>query len=187
MKEVSFIHLISHAPDHLYRLYAPGPYVSGHRTGPSRHHPGIAATYSISENRLMKVAYHLAHTGIVESIRGKGGGIRLARRPQDIQLGQVIGASEGSIAIVECLAPEGACRFTPCLPAGGNNRRGPRSHVCASRCLHPDGFGAQPTGTSPPARHPALSEASPPVGRRAIPQRKPATSRLNITRLWAQT
>ncbi len=67
----------------------------------------------------MKVAYHLAHTGIVESIRGKGGGIRLARRPQDIQLGQVIGASEGSIAIVECLAPEGACRFTPACRLAG--------------------------------------------------------------------
>ncbi len=81
--------------------------------------PEIAAAYGISENHLMKVAHQLAQTGAVESIRGKGGGIRLARRPQDIRLGQVIRASEGSAAIVECLTPEGACRITPACRLAG--------------------------------------------------------------------
>ena len=81
--------------------------------------PEIAAAYGISENHLMKVAYQLVQAGLVESIRGKGGGVRLAQRPQDIRLGQVIRASEGSAAIVECLASEGACRITPACRLAG--------------------------------------------------------------------
>lgn len=82
--------------------------------------PEIAAAYGISENHLMKVAYRLAQTGVVESIRGKGGGVRLAKRPQDIRLGAVIRASEGAAPIVECLSPEGSCcPLTPsCRLAG---------------------------------------------------------------------
>lgn len=79
----------------------------------------IAAAYGISENHLMKVAYQLAQTGVVESIRGKGGGVRLAQRPEDVRLGRVIRACEGSAAIVECLAPQGACRITPACRLAG--------------------------------------------------------------------
>lgn len=75
----------------------------------------IAAAYGISENHLMKVAYQLSRAGVVETIRGKGGGVRLAKRPQDIRLGAVIRASEGAAPIVECMAPEGNC--CPITPA----------------------------------------------------------------------
>lgn len=80
----------------------------------------MAAAYAISENHLMKVVYQLGQTGVVESIRGKGGGVRLARRPQDIRLGKVIRASEGVAPIVECLSPEGGfCRITPACRLAG--------------------------------------------------------------------
>lgn len=76
--------------------------------------PEIAAAYGISENHLTKVAHRLARSGVIESVRGKGGGIRLAREAEDIRLGQIVRASEGGGAIVECLSDEpGACRIAP--------------------------------------------------------------------------
>ena len=76
--------------------------------------PEIAAAYAISENHLMKVVHQLARAGVIESVRGKGGGIRLARAPEEIRLGQIVRASEGSAPIVECLSDEaGPCRIAP--------------------------------------------------------------------------
>lgn len=74
----------------------------------------LAKSYGISENHLMKVVHQLARGGFVESVRGKGGGIRLARPPSEIRLGQVIRASEGDTAIVECYSPgKNNCRIAP--------------------------------------------------------------------------
>ena len=74
----------------------------------------MADAYGIYENHLMKVVHQLGRAGVVEAIRGKGGGVRLAREPQDIRLGQIVRATEGNAAIVECLSPdENTCRIAP--------------------------------------------------------------------------
>lgn len=76
--------------------------------------PEIAAAYGISENHLMKVVHQLARSGVIESVRGKGGGIRLAREPGDIRLGEVLRTSEGGGAIVECLSGDPiSCKIAP--------------------------------------------------------------------------
>lgn len=79
----------------------------------------IADSYAISENHLMKVVHHLAKSGVIESIRGKGGGIRLARPAAEIGLGNVVREAEGNGPIVECLSQDNNCRITrSCTLAG---------------------------------------------------------------------
>lgn len=86
--------------------------------------PEIAAAYGISEHHLTKVVHQLGRSGVVESWRGKGGGVTLARAPEDIRLGAVVRTCEGDAAIVECMAPEANtcrivkdCRLTGILAA----------------------------------------------------------------------
>lgn len=62
----------------------------------------IADTYSISKNHLMKVIYRLGQLGYVETIRGRGGGIRLGMIPEDINIGEVVRNTEDDFNIVEC-------------------------------------------------------------------------------------
>lgn len=74
----------------------------------------IARTYGISENHLMKVVHRLAQLGLLETVRGKGGGLRLAHAPQDINLGWTLRQTEHGQPLVECFdGGRGECRIAP--------------------------------------------------------------------------
>ena len=72
----------------------------------------VARAYEISEAHLMKITHQLALAGWLETVRGKGGGMRLAAPPGDIGLGAVVRSIEPDFTIVECLTSDTACQLT---------------------------------------------------------------------------
>ncbi len=74
----------------------------------------VARRYGISRNHMMKVAVTLTQGGFVESVRGRGGGLRLARPPAEIRIGAVVRVTEDSFDIVECFdRASDRCAVTP--------------------------------------------------------------------------
>ena len=74
----------------------------------------ISVSYGISKNHLMKVAHQLGVAGYVENVRGRGGGLRLARRIEAIGLGEVVRFTEPDMAIVSCFKPiDAPCAIRP--------------------------------------------------------------------------
>jgi Rrf2 family nitric oxide-sensitive transcriptional repressor len=74
----------------------------------------ISVSYGISRNHLMKVAHQLGVAGYVETVRGRGGGLRLARRIEAIGLGEVVRFTEPDMAIVSCFKPiDAPCAIRP--------------------------------------------------------------------------
>jgi Rrf2 family nitric oxide-sensitive transcriptional repressor len=79
----------------------------------------VARAQQISEAHLMKVTHQLGLQGWIETVRGKGGGMRLAHAPGDIRLGAVVRSIEPDFALVECLSTGKRCVLTgQCRLAG---------------------------------------------------------------------
>jgi Rrf2 family nitric oxide-sensitive transcriptional repressor len=74
----------------------------------------IAEEHGISRHHLTRVVHQLGLKGYIETVRGKGGGIRLARRPDQIRIGNVVRDMEPSFELAECFKPgESGCRLLP--------------------------------------------------------------------------
>ncbi|MBL8861189.1 MAG: Rrf2 family transcriptional regulator [Planctomycetes bacterium] len=65
----------------------------------------IAQAYGISRHHLVKVSQLLIQLGLVESARGRHGGLRLARAPKDIRVGALVRQTEPDLDLVECFDP----------------------------------------------------------------------------------
>lgn len=73
----------------------------------------ISDAFGISRNHLMKVVSLLTRMDYLKAQRGPGGGIRLARAPDQINLAEVILDTEEDLAMVECFDESGKCVITP--------------------------------------------------------------------------
>ncbi|UXN66110.1 Rrf2 family transcriptional regulator (plasmid) [Phyllobacterium sp. A18/5-2] len=74
----------------------------------------VASSYAISRNHLMKVAHQLGVAGYVKTVRGRRGGLRLAKPIETIRLGEIVRHTEPDMALVPCFEPiHAACAILP--------------------------------------------------------------------------
>jgi Rrf2 family nitric oxide-sensitive transcriptional repressor len=79
----------------------------------------IAASYGISENHLVKVVHQLGIANYVETVRGRNGGLRLARAPETINVGEVVRYMETDMHVVPCFAASTGCVIQPACALKG--------------------------------------------------------------------
>lgn len=73
----------------------------------------ISERFDISRSHLMKVVNQLVREGFVEGLRGKGGGLRLARHAREIPVGDVVRRMERAMELVECFSANSKCLLDP--------------------------------------------------------------------------
>ena len=96
----------------------------------------VARRFNISRNHLVKVAQTLIQAGLVESVRGRCGGLRLAKKPAEIGLGEVVRATEDNFNVVECFDRKRNCCVV--MPACG--LRGPLGKAVTAFLSTLDGY-----------------------------------------------
>jgi Rrf2 family nitric oxide-sensitive transcriptional repressor len=72
----------------------------------------VAGSYGVSKAHMMKITHQLGLAGWIQTVRGKGGGMRLAQMPQAICLGAVVRSIEPDFFLVECFSPGNTCILT---------------------------------------------------------------------------
>lgn len=79
----------------------------------------VARAHRISRAHINKIVHELGRAGLIETVRGRSGGFRLARPAEKITVGEVVRLTEGPLELVECFAPEtntcplrGVCRLS---------------------------------------------------------------------------
>jgi len=99
----------------------------------------------------MKVANQLTRAGFLKAVRGRSGGLSLARRPETIRLGDVLRATEPDFALVECFRSGNKCLITPRCRLRGVLREALAAfsgtldrYTLADLLLAPEDFGIQP-------------------------------------------
>ena len=86
--------------------------------------PEIAGRYKISKNHLMKIVHQLGKAGLIDTVRGRGGGLRLGRLPTSMTVGEVVRLTEEDLHIVECFdSTRNQCQITSaCILSGAVDR-----------------------------------------------------------------
>ncbi len=107
----------------------------------------MAGSYQVSRAHLMKVVNALTRAGYLTAVRGRMGGLKLARPADEIRLGDVVRATEPDLALVECFSTGSQCVITGCCRLPAVLRRALAAflaeldrHTLASIALRPKDF-----------------------------------------------
>jgi len=107
--------------------------------------------YDISRAHLMKITNALTRAGFLKAVRGRSGGLTLARPPRKIRLGDVVRATEPDFALVECFATGSQCIITRSCRLRGILHEGLDAftsvldkYTLADLMLRPKDFGVRP-------------------------------------------
>lgn len=65
----------------------------------------IATAHNVAKNHLTKVVHQLGQIGVVESLRGRNGGLKLGLEPAQINIGAVVRSTEPDFYMAECFDP----------------------------------------------------------------------------------
>jgi Rrf2 family transcriptional regulator, nitric oxide-sensitive transcriptional repressor len=91
----------------------------------------ISRAFEISRHHLVKVVQTLTDLGVVDAQRGRGGGMRLAMRPSEINVGWLIRRTEPHFNLVECFDPEtNTCPIAPACGLKGALHRAQQAFLC---------------------------------------------------------
>lgn len=90
----------------------------------------IAEAHGISRSHLTKIVRQLAALELLDTTRGRGGGMRLMRAPKDIVVGAVVRATETNFEMVECFSSDhSTCRISSNCNLKGVLERATRSYL----------------------------------------------------------
>ena len=109
----------------------------------------LATQLGLAKSHVMKIVAHLAKGGYLETTRGRGGGIRLAKPPEEIRLGDVVRLIEPDLGVVACLKPDSHDKLR--LPA---KMRAQRRHGTGGGSLSRQSEHTDACGDPQPARLP---------------------------------
>lgn len=80
----------------------------------------MAGAYNISKNHLMKIVHQLGQGGFIETVRGRGGGLKLGASPEHLKLGDIVRKTESHFHVVECFhEPTNQCPISPACGLAG--------------------------------------------------------------------
>ena len=125
----------------------------------------LADYHQVSKNHLMKIVNDLARQGVLETTRGRGGGLRLMKDANEIRVGDVVRASETDFRLVECFDPEtNQCSLSPSCRLKGLLDEALQAYFKALDSMTL----AELTAPSPPGAPPgtALARVAAPTSRR---------------------
>ena len=110
-----------------------------------------ANLFGISRAHLMKVANHLTRAGYLKAVRGRSGGLTLAKSAKKIRLGEVLRTTEPDFSLVECFTTDNECLITRrCRLRGALNEalsafvHKLNGYTVADLLLTPKDFGIKP-------------------------------------------